>query len=97
MFCMLEGFRICSSKKRILQTGKTTQAVRSGVETALVSKGKGIEAFMAVEGVCVLGSLEPVDDEVGDGRGDDLVADLEGVAGSDDVDEGMNGVDSAEG
>ena len=35
---------------------------------------------MGVEGVDVLGSLEPVDDEIGERRREDLVGDLQQIA-----------------
>ncbi len=52
---------------------------------------------MAVERIGVLGPLQPIDYEVGNGSGHDLVAHLEGVTRCDDVKKGANGVDSAEG
>src|SRR3984957_11483326 len=95
MFCRLEGCGICCEKNKLGDW--LAQAIGSGVEVALVGEGKRVEAFMPVVGVGVLGPLEPVDDEIGDGGGDDLVSNLESVAGGDDVEESSNGVDSAEG
>ena len=34
---------------------------------------------MTIEGIGVFGPLEPMDDQVGQRGGDDLVADLEGI------------------
>ena len=45
---------------------------------------------MAVEGIGVLGALQPVDYQVSDGRGDDFISNLEEVAGEDGVDQDMN-------
>ena len=52
---------------------------------------------MTIEGIGVLGPLEPVDDQIRQWRGDHLVADLEGIAGGDDVQKDADWVDSAEG
>jgi hypothetical protein len=52
---------------------------------------------MTIEGIGVLGPLEPMDDQVGQRRGDHLVADLEGIAGGHDVQESADWVDAAEG
>lgn len=49
---------------------------------------------MAVKGIGLLGALQPVDDQVSDGRGDDFISDLEAVAGEDGVDQDMNRVPS---
>jgi hypothetical protein len=99
---MLRGFEGCG----ICNLGNLAGLARpvsgyrgadSGVELVLVVKGERIEALMTVEGVGLFGTLEPVDDEVGEGGGEDLVAYLEGVAGDDDVEQGADGIDSAEG
>ena len=80
------------------QTNHTFRRVlRSGVEAALASEGKRVEIFMPIEGVGMLGPLEPVDHQIGDGSGDDLVTNLEGVAGCDDVKKSANRIDSTEG
>ena len=52
---------------------------------------------MGVVGVGVFGSFEEVDDEIGEGRGEDLVGDLQGVAGEDDLGERGGGIVSGEG
>ena len=69
----------------------------SGVYGIAIGEREGVEVLVAVEGVSMLGAFQPVDDQVSNRRGDDLVSDLETVAGEDDIDEGMCGDGSGEG
>ncbi len=52
---------------------------------------------MTIEGVGLFGPLEPVDDQVRQGCGDYLVANLEEIAGGHDVQQGAGGIDASEG
>src|SRR5580704_15806750 len=70
---------------------------RSGAQIALFYERKRIKALVAVERVCVLGPLEPVNDQICQWCGDHFVTDLESIAGGNDVEKSANGVDSAEG
>ena len=63
----------------------------------LSGEGKGIEALVAVEGVGSARAFEPVDDQVGQGRGQDLVADLESISGGDGIEQSARWDGSGEG
>ena len=52
---------------------------------------------MTIKRVGMLGTLEPVYYKIRDWRGDYLITNLQGIAGKDDVDEGSDWIDSAEG
>ena len=58
---------------------------------------KGIEVGVGIEGVGVLGAFEEVDDEIGEGSGNDLVDDFEEIACDDDFGECRDGIGSEEG
>jgi len=52
---------------------------------------------VAIKCVGMLGAFEPVYYKIRDWRGDYLIADLQGIAGKDDVDEDPDWIDSPEG
>src|ERR1700742_4878195 len=64
---------------------------------ARAEEGEGVEVGVGVVGVGVLGALEEVDDEIGERCGEDLVGDLEAVAGEDDLRERCGGIVAGEG
>src|ERR1700722_6492707 len=73
------------------------QESASGVQTVFFGKGKGVEVLMTIERIGVFGSFEPVYDKIRDRGSEDLVPDLEGVAGKNNVEEDAGGIDSPEG
>ena len=60
-------------------------------------EGEWVEVGVGVIGVGVFGALEEVDDEIGERRGEDLVGDLEAVAGDDEPHECGCGIVAGEG
>jgi hypothetical protein len=51
---------------------------------------------VAVKRIRVFDPLKPVDDQIGHGRSENLVADLQGITGCDDVQKDVDRIDSAE-
>src|SRR3954462_1611505 len=69
----------------------------SEVEGARGCEGEGIEAFVAVEGIRLFGSLQSIDNAVSERRRDDLISYLKGVAGSDHVEQRCQGNSTGKG
>jgi len=86
-----------SASKDYLNASRSVAGEVSGVQTALFRKGKGIEALMTVERIGVLSSFEPVYDKIRDRGSENLITDLQSIAGKNNVKEDAGGIDSAEG
>ena len=71
-------------QRRGLQTRLETRVREESALGAGAEEGEGVEVGVGVVGVGVFGALEEVDDEVGERGGDDLVGDLEAIAGEDE-------------
>src|SRR5258708_1973649 len=67
-----------------------------GIEWTLVCEREGI-VLVAVEGVRALACFQPVDDQIINGRGEDLVADFKAISGENHADQGSDGHGSDEG
>src|SRR5277367_4330946 len=95
-----EGFVFISPVREFYRIGMPIRCagwaagMLSDIDNILVGERKRVEVLVAVEGIGLLGALQPVDYQVSDGRGDDFVSDLEAVAGEDGVDQDMNRVPS---